>query len=71
MMWHPAANRVHGGERSGIGDARQEFRRALTGRTAQVIEWSNLVSRKPAFTPTYSRFSYMLETLAEINTWAD
>lgn len=50
---------------------KEEFRKALTGKTAQVTAWLDSFAEDSVHPGAFSNFSYMLEALAEMDIWPD
>jgi hypothetical protein len=57
-------------QRASAGD-KQELRRALTGRTAEVTRWLDSSEAGRPMTAEAACFMYMLEALDEMRLWPD
>jgi len=58
-------------EESSSEEEKEEFRRALTGRTATVTAWLDSFPANSVHPGAFSNFIYMLESLADMGIWPD
>lgn len=58
-------------EEAASDEEKEQFRRALTGRTAQVTEWLDSFAEDSVHPGAFSNFTYMLEALAEMDIRPD
>ena len=58
-------------EESASPEDKEEFRRALTGRTEAVTAWLDSFAEGSVHPGAFSNFIYMLEALADMGIWPD